>query len=679
MDHILDSLSKLSELSNEELAELSDQIVTEFDSIDSASEESTIESVSKMTELADAMDTVKAELANRETQAAELSAQKEAAISRIKGDTSLDDSKPAEDTDDKSDELAAEEIPTVVTEPEAPEAVEAPVTENAEFAVAVAEAPEVEAETVAEANPADIPDSSESADDAVETPDVPEATDEVDSTDAETVSAEAAPSSDDEATAETKPEVQEAGEEPSDSADVEETELSTRKDSEADMTASVNDQSPLQAPDSHLPVKEDEAPENAKATLSITAGGDIPGVSVGGALPDMKAVADAMTKRMHAIRRTTGGDGEQFSVATLNFAYPEERTLYSGDVEANNEKIAAVASPEAVVAAGGFCAPVEVSYDIFGFGVSDRPVKAALATFAADRGGIRYTTSPVLGDLDGAVSTWTLQDDIDAATPGGPDPTKPCLRVDCGEEIVVHTDAIPLCLTFGNLQSRAFPELVERNNELALITHARYAEVRLLTRIGALSTKVSATGPLGAVRDFLVQVEQAAAGYRSRHRLDPAEDLRVILPAWFKNAIRADLTMQMPGDGEQFTTGDNAINAWFNVRHINVSWTLDGEAAVGGGGGNAAQIFGAQAAGTLNPFPANVVWYLFSEGTFLFLDGGTLDLGLVRDSSLNATNDYKMFVETFEGVAKVGIESLRITSELTIDGSATGLVDPATF
>jgi hypothetical protein len=392
----------------------------------------------------------------------------------------------------------------------------------------------------------------------------------------------------------------------------------------------------------------------------------------------MLSVADAMTKRLHAIRRTTGGDGETFSVATLNVNYPESRTLRSGDVDSNNEKIKKVASPEAILAAGGFCAPVEVSYDIFGFGVTDRPVKDALASFSADRGGIRYSTSPILGDLDDAVSLWTLQNDIDAATEGGPDPTKPCLRVVCGEEVVVYTDAIPLCLTFGNLQSRAFPELVARNNELALVTHARYAETRLLTRIGSLSTQVSAPEKLGAARDFFEQVDRAAAAYRSRHRLAADENLRVIVPLWLKNEIRSDLIFSMPAgsDEDRFGISENIVNGWFAARNINVTWTLDGEAA---GGSNAAQIFGSQNAGALNDWPANVVWYLFAEGTFLFLDGGTLDLGLVRDSTLNATNDYKMFVETFEGVAKVGVEALRVVSALDVNGASAGTVDPATL
>ena len=59
----------------------------------------------------------------------------------------------------------------------------------------------------------------------------------------------------------------------------------------------------------------------------------------------------------------------------------------------------------------------------------------------------------------------------------------------------------------------------------------------------------------------------------------------------------------------------------------------------------------------------------------MFLDGGTLDLGIIRDSTLVGTNDYKTFVETFEGVAKVGIESLQVTSTISVNGVAAALRD----
>jgi hypothetical protein len=77
----------------------------------------------------------------------------------------------------------------------------------------------------------------------------------------------------------------------------------------------------------------------------------------------------------------------------------------------------------------------------------------------------------------------------------------------------------------------------------------------------------------------------------------------------------------------------------------------------------------------MNEFPDTFVWYLFAEGSFLFLDGGTLDLGVIRDSTLVGTNDYKMFVETFENVALVGVESLQVTSTINVNGVAAALRD----
>jgi len=75
---------------------------------------------------------------------------------------------------------------------------------------------------------------------------------------------------------------------------------------------------------------------------------------------------------------------------------------------------------------------------------------------------------------------------------------------------------------------------------------------------------------------------------------------------------------------------------------VNVAWHLDDTS-----------MFLVQAAGALNLYPATFSWLLFAEGTFLFLDGGTLDIGVVRDSTLVGTNDYIQFTENFEGVARL--------------------------
>ena len=394
-------------------------------------------------------------------------------------------------------------------------------------------------------------------------------------------------------------------------------------------------------------------PQPSASLTTVVAGADIQGISAGSQYADLAAVGQAFASRIGSLRNSRGGDGEQITVATINAsAFPESRTLYPGDVEGNASKIRDVTSIDAIVAAGGYCAPLEVRYDLFGLGNAKRPVRDALPTFAAKRGGIRYLQAPTLGAYTGAVGLWTAEDDADAAEEAGP--TKPCLTVECTPERTATVDAVTLCLQFGNLMSRAFPELITRHNELALIQHARRAETQLLARVNADSTQVTTGAVLSIARDWLHNLGLAGAAYRSRHRMDRTDPLRVIAPAWVRDLLREDLSVGLPGD--KLTHADAEIDGYLSARGINVTWHLEEQ-------------FGAQAAAALLPWPSSFKWYMFSEGTFLALDGGTLDLGIVRDSGLVGTNDYRTFTETFETVVKVGIESLAVTSAIVVSGS----------
>jgi hypothetical protein len=698
VDQIRESLDKISDLSDEDLDALENSVVSEFKTVQS--QDPTREVVTNMIQLADAADAIRGERSKREVESQELVKAAADAVARMsENETAESPEEAAAEGDAPADAPADTEDATEAPETGTPDAedtaegAEAPAPEDTEAAeedpaeAAVApvdeEAPEAPAETpeAPVAAPADAPvdqdaaGGGEATDDADSEPDLSEEDKKKIaslSSDAEAELAVDAPDESEAAATEAPAEAEElsATEAPAEelSASTPETpeaELAldeNKKDSEEPVTASATPEGlEFQAPADRSP-----AIPAVKAPMTITAGADIKGIPMGSELPDIAAVASALLERKKSMGKTSGGDGEQSLVASFRTDFPEARFLNSSDFEGNRAKIDGVVSAQAITAAGGLTAPVETSYDIFELGETlDRPVKDALAVFGADRGGIRFMTPPLLTDLNGAVSLWTMQDDIDAATAGAPDPEKPCLRVAAGTEIVVYVDAIPLCLTFGNLGARAFPELVERHTKLGMVWHARYAETRLLTRIGALSTPVTAASELGVARDIFGQIDRAAAAYRSRYRLAEDAPLRVIFPAWFKNALRADLIKQLPGDGREgtFNLAEAEINGWFSTRSINVSWHIDGETG---------QIFGTQDAGAaLLAFPTDVIWYLFSEGTFLFLDAGTLDLGLVRDSTLNGTNDYKIFLETFEGVAKVGVESLRIQSKLTLRGSAS--------
>ena len=684
MDRITEMMDSLSELDSDKLADLQQTIISEFESVEKS--DITPETVDAMKSLADMLDSVRTELKQREAAVQELAQRAAEAASRVYGDDKKEDGEmPAtdeakdDDTDmEKSPEMAApvmeeekkeeapapaEEVPAAPAD-SAPAAEEAPVAEtDAEKEKEEEKKPMTEASTESEKTvelSTETTETAEVAPVATEAQVVTASAEEEAAPAAEASAdvAEEAPASDADADA-ASDDAADAAADVADGAEasIQETQTNepvvVQETMEAPVTAAANaDDLTPEVPADRRPVAQVSA-----ATVAITAGADIPGLTAGSPLSSMNDVADAFAKRIHALRRVNGGDGEQHIVASVSTSFPEERTL-STDAEANWAKIQNVVSPEAIVAAGGHVAPFEVRYDIFGLGTTARPVRDALPRFQADRGGIRYIIPPVLTDYANAVGVWTAAND--AATTPSPS-AKASLTVAAASETTVATDAVTLQMQFGNLATRAYPELIARHNELGLIQHAREAEQYLLGKIADGSTAVTTSSLIGFGRDFLVQVGRAAAAYRSRHRLEADASLRVIIPSWVKDAMAADLALNMPGDNLLNAYGE--IDGYLAARNVVVSYSLD------------QNVYGAQGASALLEFADSFTWYLFAEGTFLFLDGGTLDLGIIRDSSLVGTNDYKMFVETFEGVAKVGIEGLAITSTISVNGVAAALRD----
>ena len=677
VDRIKQQLDMLAELTDEDVAQLQTDIVSEFETVEK--EDPTPQTVDAMTSLADMLDTVRSEVSRREALAQELAARAAEAAMRVKGEAegempegetetpAEEEMKPAEEpAEESSDEEEKEEEKPMAEASTAVEVTSELSTETSETAQAAEPTTEAAAEVtpaaelaveeaqittetvVAEEAPAATVETTEAVAAAVETTEAVAAP--VETTEAVAASVEATTSEEAvavEAVVETETVV----------ASTETNEAQTvQEDQEAPVTAAANNEPAASVEVIEAPADRRPLTQTSAAPVAITAGADIPGYTAGSELADMKVVAEAMSKRLHGLRRVNGGDGEQHIVASITTSYPEARTL-TQDAEANWDKIQAVASPEAMVASGGHSAPFTVKYDIFGIGTTERPVRDALPRFQADRGGIRFITPPVLSDYDNAVGVWTNVVDTAPDTA-----TKASLTVSAATENTVATDAVTLQLQFGNLMTRAYPELIARHNELGLIQHAREAETQILSRLTTLSTAVTSTSLIGMGRDFLVQLGRAASQYRGRHRLPADFPLRAIIPAWIKDAMAADLTIAAPGDNTLNAYAD--IDAYIAARGINPTYTIDGSAMTG-----------SQGSGAMNGFTNTFVWYLFAEGTFLFLDGGTLDLGIIRDSTLVGTNDYKMFVETFEGVAKVGVESLRVTSTINVNGVAAALRD----
>lgn len=440
-----------------------------------------------------------------------------------------------------------------------------------------------------------------------------------------------------------------------------------------------------------------EGPQPLRARSVVVAAADLgSGIASGQAFDSIDPLVEAFDRRRRAVSGTKGGNGENVPVLSIQTTYPEERIL-TDDAALNRERIRAASSTRAivaagdmmrtrgaVVAAGGLCAPVETLYDIEVLGSTARPVRDALLGFQTSRGGIQFRRPPVFQDSEpeGGFRVWTLADDEAQNDPDVADPDpKPCLPVWCPDMDTAYIEAIPLCLTFSNITARFDPEATAANIRATQIAHARFLENRLMTRIANGSKTLTQAAAVSAARDLLVMCDKTIAYFRNRHRLEDAVPLRMVLPRWARDMIRADLTRGMVGDLEALAVADADIVAWFARRNVNITWHIDGRGATVAGAGEVAMPdqFYADAAdnGVLPGFPDAVESLIWQEGDWTYLNGGNLDLGVVRDSTLNAQNQYKTFAEQFEGLASRGVEPLRVVAGTQPTGASVGTVAPA--
>lgn len=326
---------------------------------------------------------------------------------------------------------------------------------------------------------------------------------------------------------------------------------------------------------------------------------------------------------------------------------------------------------EAITAAGGICAPYPMDYGLLPvIGETVRPIAAALPTFQATRGGVRwmggYSLADILvnGGAGSSISQYTKQNDIDAVT-------KPCQTFTCKAESFAEVYALLRCFQFGNWNQRFYPEMIDQVLGYAMIAYAKYAETLLIQGIGAGSTQVdyNGNGYQGFTVSLLSAIERATTFFRARYRAPGYGALRVGLPWWVRGVVREDLRMRMATGNDQFNVPDGFIDGLIRQSGGDPWYFVDGENDV-------QNLTGPQLGGPLRDWPNTVVFYVFPEGTWVRLDAGELDLGIVRDSTLNSKNNFQMFYEAWEGLMMRGYESIRVNATICANGASAGTYPP---
>jgi hypothetical protein len=400
-----------------------------------------------------------------------------------------------------------------------------------------------------------------------------------------------------------------------------------------------------------------------KERLAFVASGLVPSTPPGTAFESTVELAEGCRSMMRGLgkpSKSREGREDRFKVATLDFRanYPEDRVLVASDLQGNARKIAAVGNPfltggmEALIASGGLCAPLEPIYTMPQYATRDRPVRDALPSFRAERGGVNVPVPTIMGDAAGAITVITAEED----GLGGTFATKACLDLDCPDYNETAVTIISHCREYGNLGSMAWPEKIAHENELTMAEHARIAESYLLGRLKTLSLNVT-TGAdtLGALIYLVDGIAKAAFGQRSRLRLPAEARFQLLAPRVLLDLLLVD-TVSTQLDRYRSKA---AIEDYLASIGVDVTWYLDSPLQVGdatAAPGTSQIADAAQTAAAIDGFPANIQMAFFPAGTFLHLDMAELNLGIVRDSTLNSTNDYQVFGETFENVALIGSE-----------------------
>lgn len=393
----------------------------------------------------------------------------------------------------------------------------------------------------------------------------------------------------------------------------------------------------------------------------IIALSSIPGEVEMGTELSRKKAAELVSQKWNRTHQT---DGPREDIPLVRFSVdtPEERMLRFDDEVGNWAKIDAVMGQQALVASGGLCAPVEPYYDLQLLSTEATPVIDSLPRFGADRGGIRFMAPPTLASISTAVGTKTAaQDGV-----GGTTATKTCQALPCPSQTQVLIDAVYHCLTIGNFGARTWPELVENFMALTMAAHARTRETKALDAIAAGSTALTGAQYNGATNTLLGHILQLADGIRSRQRMATNTKFRAWFPDWVRGLLVEDIVR---GQFNRFEKNRDGVVELLRFAGIEPTFYIDSPTAGG-------QVFGAQGAGAILNYPSTMIWFLAPEGTWLRLDGGELDLGIVRDSVLNATNDFQAFGEVFENYANIGIESFKITSTICGNGVVSAPAAP---
>lgn len=378
------------------------------------------------------------------------------------------------------------------------------------------------------------------------------------------------------------------------------------------------------------------------------------GAKLNEVIDDPEKFASFVVRTMDKQRRTTTRD--KITLATAQFSWPEDRTFREKDLAHNSRVMRRIQSfqrEQAILASGACLAPLPATYELMGYATPQSPVEQHLPTIGVPRLGMQWW--PPLDWRQGktGIATFTM----DELTDQEEVIDKPAVRITCPSDPESdYVEAMTFVVEMGNETQKAFPELVARFLDDMRTYYATYKEIAYLNAIDAACTDVTETGsdqPYGFTTTALHTLSLASRAYRKRHNLPRNTRLEVYMSDDTLDHFAEDLLAHgFVSDPAAALLTDTDIAALMGRLNLDVVWTNDQAT------GDPTNLFQPQTAGALIR-PADTSWYkMCLPGSFIRMDGGSLDAGVQRSPELNRSNDIQIFMEEWTKVVFVGLEAI---------------------
>lgn len=399
----------------------------------------------------------------------------------------------------------------------------------------------------------------------------------------------------------------------------------------------------------------------ARWFANITAGAEIPGVPASAEFASAAQFCEALVNRTQALVRSSSSskDAVQASATVARAHLPQLGEVITASESASHVTLRMMQAVEdwrntrqrrALTADTGFCAPTETIWDLCDPYVADGMV--SLPEIPITRGGIKHFPMPDLSCFTNY--SWEF----------GPDElecmNKPCLEIPCPEPEEIFPGVIGACLTAGILQTRAFPELVERYVRGVVTAHMMLISKRTLQQMEAGSIPViyddTIVGGAGFTAALLNSMEFQAVDLREDYLLAESEVLAVDIPQWVRGAIRADLANR---PGVDLLDIDNAyIDRLFTERGFNPTWIKGWQNECVG------------APGAQRAYPTTVRYLIYREGAWVRGLEPVIEFESMYDSVLLRQNKYtRLFTEQAIMLANLCTKSRVVTVPVCPNGA----------